>query len=245
MSYSLEYLSPDGRRFRLIGAPYEVAFVPDEGIEGFIGEFEDSGVTMPGVHGRMVDYRDRTVSETTGTLHVRVIDPERWPDFIGAFHSRREGTLVLEGERRFVLPVRLAPGFAPPEHKIKLGSEIALPLVSDRAVWQETGTGTGAVTVTNWGDVTVYPRISWSGAGGAVILPSGARFTLPSVPERHTVSLSPLDGGEVTNSRGVDKALSKSVGAVAEGVPIDTSRTFTVPTGARLEWEVGVFNPWR
>lgn len=246
--FRLKYISPDGVVFPLIGGPYTAAFVTEDGVEDLVGLFEDTGVHPVGVAGRRVDFRDRQVMEATGSLTVVVHDPGLWPEFMAAWSTRREGTLVLEGESRFELPVRLAESVRVPSRRPAPGVEVSLPLVSDGGVWlSSVVTDTENVTVTNWGDVNVWPHLVWEGAGGAVTLPSGARLTLPKVSGLHEVSLDPMDGGEVVRllDGTVDDALSREVGAVGESVPVGENRTYTLPKGVSLCWRVGVFNPWR
>lgn len=88
----------------------------------------------------------------------------------------------------------------------------------------------GIVTVTNTGDVLIYPKIRWNGAGGEVTSPSGATFTLPSVSEPTVISLSP-------RSLRLD-------GAFPEGVPPGESKTWSLPAGASMSWEILVADPW-
>ncbi|GAB3946717.1 hypothetical protein [Corynebacterium tapiri] len=246
--YTLKYVAPDGVVFPLIGGPYGAVFVRDGGLESLVASFEDTGVQAAGHAGRRVDWRDRLVKELTGALTVVVRDPALWPGFARAFHSRRHGTLVLDGGALgpMRLSVRLAAPIGPPSMQPKPGTEVQVSLVADDGVWVQSHTGTGNVTVTNYGDVPIWPSVEWDGAGGQVKLPSGATFTLPAVTGRHSVSLSRLDGGEVVDARGrVDQGLTDKAGALSESVPVDFSRTFSVPTGARLSWSVGYFSPWR
>lgn len=91
-------------------------------------------------------------------------------------------------------------------------------------------TGTGVVTVTNKGDVPVCPKIRYSGAGGPVVGPSGARFTLPASSSETVVDLDPM--------------VLRLEGAFSESVPPGESGTWTLPKGARLEWRMGVADPW-
>lgn len=246
--YTLRYISSTGVVIPLIGGPYGAVFVKDSGLDTLVASFEDTGVQAAGVAGRLVDWRDRQVKELSGALTVVVRDPARWRDFAGAFHTRRHGTLVLNGVSGgpLMLQVRLASPLGPPTQQPRVGSEIQVNLVADHGVWVQAHTGTGNTTVTNYGDVPIWPSIDWDGAGGQVTMPSGATFTLPAVTGRHSLSLSRLDGGEVRDALGdVDAGLTGKVSPVFESVPVDMVRRFTLPAGARLSWHVGFFSPWR
>lgn len=90
--------------------------------------------------------------------------------------------------------------------------------------------GTGTVIVTNPGDGIIYPKIAYSGLGGEVISPSGARFTLPPVGELTVIDLDPqylrLDG------------------VFPEGVPPKRSGTWVLPAGVTASWEILAADPW-
>lgn len=90
--------------------------------------------------------------------------------------------------------------------------------------------GTGIVTIRNVGDTRVHPKLTYSGDGGEVISPSGARFTLPPVTEQTTVDLDPqklrLDG------------------AFPEGVEPGEVGTWSLPDEVTATWEIRVADPW-
>lgn len=91
-------------------------------------------------------------------------------------------------------------------------------------------TGTGTVTVTNHGDVSVWPKIRYRGAGGVVTNPSGAKFTIPRAAEETIIDLNP-------------KVL-RLEGAFPENVPPGATGVWVLPSGAQLEWTLGVADPW-
>lgn len=108
---------------------------------------------------------------------------------------------------------------------------LMVPVVCfDGVAKTSTMTGTNTVTVTNYGDVPVYPKIRYSGAGGVVTTPSGATFTLPRSAEETIVDLDP-------------KVLRLD-GAFPEGVPPGSTGVWVLPAGAQLEWTLGVADPW-
>ncbi|WP_211440132.1 hypothetical protein [Corynebacterium glutamicum] len=91
-------------------------------------------------------------------------------------------------------------------------------------------TGEGIVTVTNPGDVTVYPDFVYSGFGGVVETPSGAVFTLPDVSELTVIKTDPKN--------------LKLDGAFPEGVPAQSMGEWTLPPGVKAVWEIRVADPW-
>jgi hypothetical protein len=126
---------------------------------------------------------------------------------------------------------------------------LSIPLAIDTGYW-ETGPfrKSGNVTVTNSGQVYIWPEIVWEGAGGKVTLPSGAEFTLPAVDSTRRLHLDPQRSHQVLNGLGVrDDDLWRRIRGqiISEGVPPGQSRQYTLPDGAFLEWRIGVLDPWR
>lgn len=242
----LSYVSPDGDVFGgLIGGGGPAIEV--DTLTGFVGQFEDTRVQVPGVPGGFVDLRDRVVQPMTGSFTVVVGSREEWLRVRRGFSTSLPGRLELDNDNGAVWsPVRLAvslpsPGAAPNE-----GARIPVELVSEAGCWFETHSAPGGVaTVENDGDVPIAPTVVWSGAGGRVVLPSGASFSLPDVSGEHRLSLAPENSGRVVAPDGTfSKSVTQQAGAVGERVPIGMQRTYTVPSGARLEWNVGRFDPW-
>ena len=78
-------------------------------------------------------------------------------------------------------------------------------------------------------------------------MPSGASFTLPAVGSARTLVLDNDESCVVTDDRGrVDRALWHTLAptVLPESVPIGERRRFSVPTGAELQWQVAVLDPW-
>lgn len=94
----------------------------------------------------------------------------------------------------------------------------------------EVRTGGGAVRIVNDGDAPIYPVLRWSGAGGVVTAPSGARFTLPASGVEQTIDSDPR--------------LLRADGVFPEAVPAGGEGTWIVPAGVRVEWSVLVADPW-
>lgn len=132
------------------------------------------------------------------------------------------------------------------DEEVVLGVQV--PVVADGGLWWlAEQSGTGLVTVTNKGDVPVPLKIRWQGAGGVVVMQSGARLTLPEVPAPRTIWLSREHSLAVRDDRGVmDRKLWKQLrAALPELVPAGASRRVTVPEGAEVMWREGVLDPWR
>ena len=246
--YSLTYTSPGGEHFEMLEGGDKPTIVLDS-LTGLVGEFEDTSVRSLGVPGARVDFRDRVVAPMTGGFSLVVQSAEQWAMARAAFSTHRYGTLTLDvGDVKRTAPVRLSASLPSPGGRPKMGSQIQVALVSDGpggGVWSERLQAmTQSVTVTNYGDVPVWPEIAWSGAGGDVYLPSGASFRLPPVSGEHRVSLARGERGRVYGPAGFDKDLTRTAGAVGEATPVGESRVYRVPSGARLEWSVGVLDPW-
>lgn len=250
MDFELVYTSADGVVLDLFDGSGGGPFVEVDSLSGFVGEFEDTVVSSPGVPGGRVDFRDRVVAPLTGSFTLVVPSREAWGVVREAFSTRRYGTLrLVSGRRVCELPVRLKVSLPSPGVRPGVGGRVQVDLVSDGVgggVWLSRAVSRdSSVTVTNWGDVPVWPEVVWSGAGGRVVLPSGVGFTLPAVVGEHRLPLARVNAGRVFGPDGeVDRALSREVGAVSEMVPVGESREYQVPDGAVLVWSVGVFDPW-
>lgn len=134
--------------------------------------------------------------------------------------------------------------FTAPKH----GSTVDVSLVSDGdhgGLWSRSHqSDKKSVTVTNLGDVPVWPTVEWEGSGGVVMLPSGATLDLPAVDRPHFLPLARHKAGKVTSDRGFEPEITKKIGAVGEQVPVGESRKFSLPGGAKLHWREGVLDPW-
>lgn len=241
MSYSLRYVSPTGREYEFLDGSDGGPFVEMDTLTGFVGLFEDTPVQSVGVPGAVVDFRDRVVHQMTGAFTLVVFDRGQWEQVRRDFSTREYGTLILDSGRRFELPVRLSESLPTPGHVPASGSRIEVSMVADTGVWLSQASGKGAVTVTNWGDVPVWPEIVWKGSSQSVVLPSGVRFSLPSVSGEYRLPLDRRASGKAT-SEATGKVVKTD--AVGEMVPVGATRQYTVTSGARVAWAVGVFDPW-
>lgn len=236
----LRYIAPGGAEYRLLDGSDGEPFIAAESLTGLVGVFEDTPVSVIGAPGGRVDFRDRVVKPMEGGFQLVVFTREQWTKARRDFSTRQPGLLVLIGERRFELPVRLSAPLPAPSTVPSAGTALDVALIADGGVWLSTGNGTGAVTVTNWGDVPVWPKIVFSGAG-KVTLPSGTTIPLPSVTGEHVLNLSRGGTGVAVN---VVSGSLVPVDAVAEMVPVGATGTFRTEGPVRLEWKIGVFDPW-
>lgn len=246
--FKISYISPDGREWEFDHETSPV-FVVSEGVEGFVGGGEDIALTADGLSGQM--FAGVNVFPIEGALSG-YCRGESVSDFRAGFSRRRCGTLVVDSPvwGRLELEVRVVGGGVSVPHSLPDDRWVSfsVSLVSDRGVWFTSPLyGSDNVTVTNSGDVNIWPEIRWQGAGGVVTLPSGATFTLPNSTARRVLTLDPMRGCMVSLEGGaIDRAMWKTLtGSVnAEGVPVGETRTYRVPAGAELVWRVGVFDPW-
>ena len=247
--FELSYIAPGGReRFDMFYGQ-EGPFIVLDSLTGLVGEFQDSPLQVVGSPGARVDFRDRVVSPMTGSFTLAVLSEEQWLTVRRSFSSREYGQLVLDtGERTFSAPVRLAASLPAPGGAPKHGSTVEVSLVSDGefgGVWsREYSSPDNLVTVTNLGDVPIWPEVVWEGSGGNVILPSGASFTLPGVTGSHVLPLARSKSGRVIGPNGFDRELSRQIDAVGEQVPVGEQRQYRIPNGAELHWREGVLDPW-
>lgn len=241
MSYSLKYVSPTGNEYEFLRGSDGGPFVEFDTLTGFVGLFEDTPVQSVGMPGALVNFQDRVIQQMTGAFTLVVFDRGQWEQVRRDFSTREYGTLILDNDGLFELPVRLAESLPAPGHVPSVGSRLEVSMVADTGVWLSRASATGSVNVTNWGDVPVWPEIVWSGHEQSVVLPSGVSFPLPRVSDTYRL---PLD------RRASGKAINESTGklagtdAVGEMVPVGATRQYTVTSGARVEWSVGVIDPW-
>lgn len=241
MSYSLKYVSPTGNEYEFLNGSDGGPFVEFDTLTGFVGVFEDMPVQSVGVPGALVNFQDRVIQQMAGTFTLVVFSREQWEQVRRDFSTREYGTLILDNDGLFELPVRLAESLPSPGSVPTVGSRIEVSMVADTGVWLSRASATNSVSVTNWGDVPVWPEIVWEGPNQSVVLPSGVSFPLPRVSDTYRL---PLD------RRASGKAINESTGesvrtdAVGEMVPVGATREYRVTSGARVEWSVGVLDPW-
>lgn len=121
--------------------------------------------------------------------------------------------------------------------------------VADRAVWEQSYSGSGEALIVNYGDAVLSPTLLWSGAGQSVTI-RGVTTQLPTVSEYALMVLDHAENCEVTDTSGnrLDgpsdwsrkQALNLSV-----VIPPKKTETITVTEGVQVSWSVGVKSPWR
>lgn len=227
-----------------------------DGLEGLVGATEKQSVSTVGTAGYRVT--GHNIVEMGGTLRTMCIadDAEsvaqlarRWR---AAWSHHSPGQLSIDGTSlgRLTASVRLHETPAPPANRPGSARVLYVDVavaVDDGLWWTGALGGEGTVEVSNPGAVMIRPQIRWKGAGGVVVLPSGAVFTLPSTTFPRLLSLDNAESCVVTDERGrVDRRLWKQLAAqvLPEGVPPGQRREYRLPAGARLEWRVGVLDPW-
>ena len=241
MSYSLKYVSPTGMEYEFLNGSDGGPFVEMDTLTGFVGLFEDTPVQSVGVAGAAVNFQDRVIQQMPGTFTLVVFSREQWEQVRRDFSTREYGTLILDNDGLFELSVRLAESLPSPGRVPAVGSRIEVSMVADVGVWLSRASSTGIVNVTNWGDVPVWPEIVWSGYDQSVVLPSGSKFQLPRVSTEYRL---PLDRRASGKAIGVETGIRINTDALGEMVPVGATRQFTVTSDARVEWSVGVLDPW-
>lgn len=241
MSYSLKYVSPTGREYEFLDGSDGEPFVEFDTLSGFVGVFEDTPVQSVGVPGAVVDFRDRVVQQMSGAFTLVVFSRGQWEQVRRDFSTREYGTLILDNDGLFELPVRLAESLPTPGHVPAVGSRLEVSMIADTGVWLSRASADGIVNVTNWGDVPVWPEIVWEGSNQSVMMPSGVGFPLPRVSGEYRLPLDRRASGKAT-SESTGKAIKTD--AVGEMVPVGATRQYTVTSNARVEWLVGVLDPW-
>lgn len=253
--YKIRYYSPEGHEWVLMGDEW-LAGIKSGGIDGLVGDGDDVTIARVGDVGQSLDsFQPKPM---TGTLTVLVRGDDAadvdavWAEFRSGFSRTRQGTLVVESPSQVLSAgVRLSGPISNPDEDPTSGGivrDVQVPLVADQCGWWTNWLSeTGTVTVTNWGDLTVWPKIRWNGSPGTVTLPSGAKLSLPRAAGERVVSLSMAQAGFVTDKEGMPdfKLREQMRGAYPEGIPAGEKRTYQVPQGAALEWQIGVLDPWR
>lgn len=238
--YELTYTGPSGRPWPLMRRDAIGLFVEE-------GSMEDGFTGGPG-------------KPVTGTLrctirdHAGVPADKRWREFRRDWSLHAEGVLHLTRNNVAMrLPCRasaVAPGpRMNPGEVSTLRAHVPVTSRDGLDAWLESRSGSGdLVTVTNSGDTFVWPKIWWQGSGGEVAMPSGATFTLPSTAEPRTLMLNPDESAAVIDEHDqLDDILWRVIrgDVFGEGVPVGEERTYGLPSGAELAWDLGHYDPWR
>lgn len=262
MSKTLVWVGADGVEWPLTGAEIRGVFVESRTVGDFTGVREITSTSLIGVTGERVGAHDGEIKPiefelglvfSSATKFGHHGDPsELFHDFCRGCSSRKKGYLKIVDTLHPTVGLPCVVLKVPVLEQINKRQGAfrgVFKFYCDSGLWVvPLSEGTQRiVTVTNFGESTIYPKIRWKGLGGEVQTPSGSTFILPRVDDWRVVSLVPKGSGEVLDLAGVlDEPLWKKIRGqvVFEGVPVDAKRTYTIPEGAELIWEVGVLSPW-
>lgn len=238
------WVSPDGVEFPFDGD----LFVEGDTVEGLTGAVEDFPLRLVGRSGQVVNPGDSQVQPIEGGFTVVAKSPSVLKEFRGALSRSKQGVLRLRLDGGvFDLPARVGEVPPAPGLKPRRGTRLGVRFIGDGGVWLQPYTHTGNVIVTNSGDVAIWVKIRWQGAGGVVTMPSGATFTLPTVTSPKTLWLDPGESNLITNDDDtIDETLWKQLRSQVfpESIKPGESKTITTPATATVLWEVGYFDPW-
>lgn len=220
--------------------PHAQAHEATESLIGRAGEIV-TGVDIPSAEGsiRVVCYP-----------HDRKSAQQVESEFKAAFSRREPGGLEVRGwlGGNLQLAAYLSPReFDGPTRQGVHGSfaKVVAHIVGRDALYRQPNVEAGTVTITNLGDDMVRPQVRWQ-QGGTLVMPSGVRITLPTVPEERVLVLDEAESCVVLDPDGQpDELVWGSFPVYPEGVPEGETRTYTAPEGALVEWSVGYTNPWK
>ncbi|MDO4630881.1 MAG: hypothetical protein Q4A82_01110 [Corynebacterium sp.] len=254
----IRYTTPWGETYDLTQDHDWTTAIDEAGIDGLVGELTDKTITAVGIPGHIID--SQAIKPMTGTLEITVSAPadqsqqaaDIYAKLRAGFSPLLTGTLEIISplKGRLATQVRLAGAIPPPTGRPtdeNIITNIKIPLIADSGIWwTDTFQAAGTVHITNPGDVTIWPKIKWLGPGGTVTLPSRATFTLPRVAASRTLILDNAESCVVlSNPDTIDYDTWRNTSAYAEGIPPNTTCTYTLPSGAHLTWNVGFLDPWR
>lgn len=179
-----------------------------------------------------------------GGLSVGQVESE----FKAAFSHHKPGWLVVKGwpAGDLRLKAKLVE-FSAPTRQAEHGSftRLTVTIHAPKTLYMQGHSDSGVVEVHNPGDDTIWTRVRWR-EGGPLVMPSGAVTTLPTIPEERTLVLDPAESCVVLDDDDqVDDTLWGSFLVFPEGVPVGEARTYSLPEGAVLVWDVGYTNPWK
>lgn len=256
--YEIGYIDPSGHDWELTSRGRSSGvFIAEDGIDGFIGQAEDSTSESIDVAGQLLN--SVKIKPWTATLEVLLVPSpdqhrhdlfKRWRK---AWSRTATGTIRITTADlgNLYSTVRLSELIPPPKIN-PFVSEFAVaqtPIIGDEGVWWTARKkDSGMVNITNPGHVPIWPTITWAGSGGRVTLPSGATFTLPATNAPRTINLNPAESFIVTDSTGnTDTDLWHTLATTAWAEPITPQHTaqFQLPPDATIHWRIGFLDPWQ
>lgn len=235
--FEVSLVGGNGKEWELTGSDLNSAVVAPVGaLQALVGQAVYSDIEVPGRSGVIPGgARFAAISQEIEFYLNNMRGELSMQDVYNDFRRAWPAELRVETDHplgEMVLPVeaRAMPGTSVDPSKV---DAIRLPVT----VFNKDGLfhtlpqyGTNTVTVTNMGVEMVYPLITYSGAGGQVVTPSGARFTLPAAASSTVVDLHPRK--------------LRLPGAFPEGIPPGESGTWSLPAGATLSWYLWIADPW-
>ena len=234
----VDLTSAYGVSWHLTGGDYgESVRSPESSLSTLVGVSQRSDVPVPGRSGVVRGRQRFGPIQGTVDFYLRADDGEGlervhrefrrgWstavPSVLSVSDAGGRGTayldLFLDGS---------VPGVAVDPSR-RTAALLTVPVIAPAGLWRIPMSGRGTVSITNMGDEAIYPVFYCGDAGGVVTTPSGARFTLPP-------------GGGVVDA---DPRRLKLPGVFPEGVERGNTRTWVVPDGVTVSWNVLVADPW-
>ncbi|MCQ4615972.1 hypothetical protein KBX29_03800 [Corynebacterium sp. CCUG 18816] len=232
---NVELTMATGQTYVLTGSPLtEPVLAPEGNLRELRGVASRSDLSRPGRPGVLPGKRRFGAIEQEITFYLRAQNGEEMERVYREFRRGWDGVCTFKVEAdhpqgAFFLDVTagVLPG-VDVDARRRTQMNLSVPVFNSTGLFRSSVRTTS--TVRNVGDATVYPRIVNTGSGGTVRGPSGASWTLPAASVAPLVDLSPEE-------LMVD-------GAFPEGVEPGKTGKWTLPTGANLEWELLVANPW-
>lgn len=168
--------------------------------------------------------------------------------FKAAFSHHKPGWVIVKGWPAGDLRLRAKwIDFSAPTRQAEHGAftRLTVNIHAPKTLYMQEHSDTGVVEVHNPGDDAVYTRVRWR-EGGHLVMPSQAVITLPTIPEERTLVLDPVESCVVLDDDDQpDNTLWGTFPVYPEGVPVGEARTYQLPEGAALLWDVGYTNPWK
>ena len=238
----VELISSTGNAYLLSGYAMgsSPVFSPEGSLRELVANASRTDMARPGRPGVIPGRRKYGAIETTLDFYLHADDGEQmeqlYEEFRTGWSASVPSVLRIEADHPVgvcLLDLYRGAEIPAPSVDAKRRTEVLVqvPVVAPLGLARtQPYRKDGTVTVTNTGDVLIYPKIVYSGAGGEVTSPSGAKFTLPPVPALTVVDLDPQQ--------------LRIEGVFPEGVAVGQNQTWRLPEGAQLEWELLIANPW-
>lgn len=209
---------------------------PAGALRELVGRASYADVSVPGRSGvipgrarfepisQEVEFYLSNQGDTVAMEEVYASFRRAWPAVITVDTGHPLGSLMLPVENRGM------PGTVVDPSKVDAVTVPVTVFNKDGLFRSMVQHGANSVTVTNAGVELVYPKIVYSGAGGEVVTPSGARFTLPDDSSETVIDLDPRN--------------LRLPGAFPEGVIPGDTGVWSLPAGATLQWQLWIADPW-